>query len=162
MAILELGLLTLTVIAASMATSTSYCPKSCTCDNKRMVCDGEFPTFIPSNTKDVELLDLELDVYVDGVFCNMSWNSVRNLRLTCVMGCHHLGGLGNDTFRCLYSIESIKLEFNQLNSLQKGTFMGLDTVTSWFKHIYSQFQIDMQTYIHTIANCRIRTKALSL
>ena len=33
---------------------------------------------------------------------------------------------------------------------------------AWFKHIYSQFQIDMQTYIHTIANCRIRTKALSL
>ena len=130
MAVLELGLLTLTVIAVSLATSTSNCPKSCTCDNKRMVCDGEFPTFIPSNAKDVELLALELDVYVDGVFCNMSWNSVRNLRLTCVMGCHHQGGLGNDTFRCLYRIESLKLEFYHLSDLNKGTFTGLDTVTS--------------------------------
>ena len=51
------------------AIDTNACPESCTCDNTVMKCVGEFPAFIPSEVTDVELLEIESDIYANGVFC---------------------------------------------------------------------------------------------
>ena len=122
--------LTMTIIVTTKATATSICPESCICDNRQMKCNGEIPTLIPDRITDVELLDIEVDMYVDGVFCKTSWNNVRNLSLVCLNKCQHRTIMDNDAFRCLGNLERLKLTLDELNGFTNGTFLGLNNVTT--------------------------------
>ena len=129
MASLTLIFLTLTIVVTTKAMETFICPKSCTCDSKQMKCNGEIPTFIPDRITDVELLDIEVDMYVDGVFCRTTWNNVQHLTLACGDTCQQTANWGNNTFRCLHNLTSIKLMLDHLTGFDKGTFLGLNKVT---------------------------------
>ena len=130
MAVLTVEVLSLTLLATVISVDTSsMCPPSCACDNKRMQCNRKFPTFIPSYIKVVELSGIGFNEYVDGIFCKTSWNNVRNLSLVCSEK-YHGTTLKNNTFRCLDNIESLKLMCGQLTGFESGTFLGLETVTT--------------------------------
>ena len=130
MALLTVGVLSLTLLATPIyADTSSMCPPSCACDNKRMQCNRKFPTFIPSYIKVVELSDIGFDEYVDGVFCKTSWNNVRYLSLVHAEK-YHSTTLKNNTFRCLNNIESLKLMCDQLTGFENGTFLGLENLTT--------------------------------
>ena len=130
MASLTLIFLCLTIVVTTKAMQTTICPKSCKCANKRMKCSWEIPTFIPDRITDVELLDIEVDMYVDGVFCRTTWNNVQHLTLACGDTCQQTANWGNNTFRCLHNLTSIKLMLDHLAGFDKGTFLGLNKVTS--------------------------------
>ena len=89
----------LTFIILVNATNAYICPQLCACGGNRMSCDILFPTFIPTNATDVELLNIESDIYMYGVFCKTSWNNVRNLSLWCLATCTHSSTMDNNTFR---------------------------------------------------------------
>ena len=78
----------------------------------------------------MELFEIESDVYVDGVFCNSSWNNVRSLGITCLVRCRQKFTMENNTFRCLPNLESLKLTFDQLMGFSEGIFMGIEKVAS--------------------------------
>ena len=46
------------------ATNAYICPQSCTCGGDRMSCDRLFPTYIPTNVTDVELLNIKSYMYI--------------------------------------------------------------------------------------------------
>ena len=95
------------VIIMQIATESYFGPGSCTCVNKWMRCYGTFPTAIPREVTYVELLEIESDIFIDGVFCRTSWNNVRNLTITCLVKCSQKFIMKHNTFRCFKNLKAL-------------------------------------------------------
>ena len=130
MAIPIQGCLFIAITITASTADMGNCPELCICYNIWMKCNGTFPTYIPKEVTAVELSEIESEVYVAGVFCDTSWNNVRSLSITCLVRCRQNFIFGNDIFRCLPNLESLKLAADQLNGLSEGTFLGLVKVSS--------------------------------
>ena len=123
---ITLALLVLYGFKTAMVTSKGNdCPRQCQCKRMSMTCNRTLPQDFSSNMKEVTLIDIDPISFLEGVFCHPSWRGVTKLELECHKRCNDSFFMGDNVFRCLDTLQSLKLHLEEMKNFSTNTFAGL-------------------------------------
>ena len=101
----------------------------CHYDEKSMGCYDCIPKTIPEYVTGVELVDIDYQTLVDGVFCHPSWGNLIQLSIRCDKRCAEIGYIFDGVFRCLDNLRVLKVSLQKWYINGKKAFTGLPKVS---------------------------------